>query len=134
MKRLANRLHRQGEDSGVVATEFVIIAPILIILVFGIIEFGFVFNAQISLTQAVREGVRVGAIGEDLSSAEMIARMTDSFNAVGGGTPSGVAVACPDTSATDEVATLTGTLPFESPISRFGPFDLTSTAVMRCGG
>jgi hypothetical protein len=110
-----------------------LILPILITLVFGIIEFGFVFNAQISLTQAVREGVRVGAIGDDMSEGNMVLRMQDAYNSIGGGTPSGSGTPCAQDDLSGD-AVLTGTLDFTTPIGQFGPFTLQSTAVMRCGG
>lgn len=39
--------------------------PILILLVLGIIEFGWLFNAQITLTSAAREGARVAVVNDD---------------------------------------------------------------------
>jgi len=39
-----------------------LVLPILLTLVLGIIEFGFYFNQQISVTQAAREGARAYAI------------------------------------------------------------------------
>ena len=110
-----------------------LILPVLLIVVFGIIEFGFVFNAQISLTQAVREGVRVGAIGDDLTAGNMVGRMDDAYTGIGGGTLTGVGTPCAE-GDTDGQARLVGTLEFTTPISRFGPFTLRSEAVMRCGG
>ena len=44
------------------AVEFAIILPLLLTLLLGIIEFGYLFNQQISLTQAAREGAREYAI------------------------------------------------------------------------
>ena len=37
--------------------------PLLLLIVFGIIDFGARSNAQITLTQAAREGVRLAALG-----------------------------------------------------------------------
>jgi Flp pilus assembly protein TadG len=37
--------------------------PLLLLLVFGIIDFGRALNAQITLTQAAREGARLDALG-----------------------------------------------------------------------
>jgi Flp pilus assembly protein TadG len=48
--------------------EFAFIAPILILLVLGIIAFGFQFAANIAATQAASEGARAAAAG--LSNAE----------------------------------------------------------------
>jgi len=124
---------RGAREQGAAAVEMALILPVLLIVVFGIIEFGFVFNAQISLTQAVREGVRVGAIGDDLTAANMVGRMEEAYSGIGGGTLSGVGTPCVP-GDTDESARLVGNLDFTTPITRFGPFTLQAEAVMRCGG
>ena len=38
--------------------------PLLLLIMFGIIDFGRALNAQITLTQAAREGARLAALGE----------------------------------------------------------------------
>lgn len=40
-----------------------LLLPILLIIVFGIIDFGRMLNAQISLTEAAREGARAESLG-----------------------------------------------------------------------
>lgn len=47
-------------------TEFALVLPILAILLFGVIQFGIVFNHYITLTDAVRAGARKGAVGRHL--------------------------------------------------------------------
>ena len=42
--------------------EFALILPVLLLLVFGIIQFGIIFNGQISVTSAAREGARVAVV------------------------------------------------------------------------
>ena len=49
-------------DRGAVAVEFALLLPVLVLLVFGIIDFGRVLNAQITVTQAAREGARLAAL------------------------------------------------------------------------
>ncbi|MDT8434295.1 MAG: TadE/TadG family type IV pilus assembly protein [Anaerosomatales bacterium] len=49
---------------GASALEFALIAPVLLALLFGMIEFGFVFHAQLSVTHAAREGARLAAVSE----------------------------------------------------------------------
>jgi Flp pilus assembly protein TadG len=44
--------------------EFALLLPVLLLLVFGIVDFGRALNAQITLTQAAREGVRLAALGQ----------------------------------------------------------------------
>jgi Flp pilus assembly protein TadG len=50
-------------DRGAAAVEFALLLPLLLLLVFGIIDFGRALNAQITLTQAAREGARLDALG-----------------------------------------------------------------------
>ncbi len=50
------------DQSGAAAVEFALVVPILFLLVFGIIEFGFIFNRWISVTHASREGARLLAV------------------------------------------------------------------------
>ncbi len=50
-------------DRGAAAVEFALLLPVLLLLVFGIIDFGRALNAQITLTQAAREGARLDAVG-----------------------------------------------------------------------
>lgn len=49
-------------------TEFAIVLPMLALLLFGVIQFGIVFNQYITLTDAVRAGARKGAVGRHLSN------------------------------------------------------------------
>jgi Flp pilus assembly protein TadG len=57
-------------DRGAAAVEFALLLPLLLFLVFGIIDFGRALNAEIVLTQAAREGSRLAALGE--SNANVI--------------------------------------------------------------
>ena len=49
--------------------EFAIVLPILLVLVFGIIQFGIVFNHYLTLTDAVRAGARQAAVSRTLSES-----------------------------------------------------------------
>jgi len=60
-RRLARSAAR---DRGAAAVELALLLPVLLLLVFGIIDFGRALNAQITLTQAAREGARIAALGE----------------------------------------------------------------------
>jgi Flp pilus assembly protein TadG len=51
-------------DRGAAAVEFALLLPMLLLLVFGIIDFGRALNASITLTQAAREGARLDALGQ----------------------------------------------------------------------
>jgi Flp pilus assembly protein TadG len=49
------------DESGASAVEFALVLPLLLILVFGTITGGMLYNEQLTLTQAAREGARFGA-------------------------------------------------------------------------
>jgi Flp pilus assembly protein TadG len=51
-------------DDGAVLVEFALIMPILMIFLFGIVEFGVNLNDFQSLRQAVREGARQAVVGD----------------------------------------------------------------------
>jgi Flp pilus assembly protein TadG len=60
-----SRPHRSaGRDRGAVAVEFALLLPLLLLLVFGVIDFGRALNAQVTITQAAREGARLAALGQ----------------------------------------------------------------------
>ncbi|MFC9332672.1 TadE family protein [Arthrobacter sp. NPDC057009] len=59
----------KSNERGAVAVEFALLAPILIMILLGVMEFGRAYNAQITLSNAAREGARVMAIEKDQSKA-----------------------------------------------------------------
>jgi hypothetical protein len=61
MKRLRRASQGRG-DGGATAVEFALVAPILFLLVFGIIEYGLWFSDSLSSRQGVREAARQGVV------------------------------------------------------------------------
>ncbi len=61
IRRMARHARR---DRGAAAVEFALLLPMLLLLVFGLIDFGRALNAQITLTQAAREGARLAALAQ----------------------------------------------------------------------
>lgn len=61
---LNRRRTREGvcSDSGASALEFGVVVPILFLLMFGMFEFGFIFQGQLAVTHAAREGARLAAV------------------------------------------------------------------------
>jgi Flp pilus assembly protein TadG len=53
-----------SREDGAAAVEFGLIAPILFLLLFGIISFGILFAQQLSLGNSARQGARMAAVGE----------------------------------------------------------------------
>lgn len=62
-----------GRERGAAAVEFALVAPILLALVGGIVEFSYTYNLQISVTQAAREAARTMAIFNDQGRAQAAA-------------------------------------------------------------
>lgn len=58
-------LPRGGDDRGAVIVEFALIAPILILLVAGTIQFGIMYSQYQVLQGAAREGARCAAVQAD---------------------------------------------------------------------
>ena len=64
----------RDSERGAVAVEFALLVPVLVLLVLGIMEFGRAYNAQVSLSNAAREGARVMAISNDATAARSAAK------------------------------------------------------------
>jgi len=136
-------MHRRSSanaarDRGAAAVEFALLLPVLLLLVFGIIDFGRALNAQVTLTQAAREGARLAALGEP----NVVSRTQA---AAAGLSPVAVTVmACPAGAGPGVDASVTTSYQFSfvTPIgaiagmfggSGFGsPITLTAQGVMPC--
>lgn len=124
------RLH--SGERGAAAVEFALVLPILIILVFFIMEFGRLYNIQISLTGAAREGARSMAINNAVPGAK--AATIDAAPSVPLTAPEitvspAVCAAGSTVTVTVEhtVDLISGYLPYSS-------MKLTGKGVMLCGG
>ena len=69
--RLLPRGFRMRDESGAAAVEFALVFPMLMLVLFGIIEFGAMYNAQLMITGAAREGARSMAISGDPVTAKL---------------------------------------------------------------
>jgi hypothetical protein len=61
MKRLRRTIQGRRDD-GATAVEFALVAPVLLLLVFGIIEYGLWFSDSLNTRQGVREAARQGVV------------------------------------------------------------------------
>ncbi|MBO1265976.1 pilus assembly protein [Proteiniclasticum sp. SCR006] len=75
-------IHKKEEGQGLV--EFALVLPILLLFLLGIIEFGWLFNARISLTSAAREGARVAAVSNINHQAKAEEAVTSSLSGASG--------------------------------------------------
>lgn len=53
-----------ARDRGAAAVEFALLLPLLLLMVFGMIDFGLALHAKVTITQAAREGARLAALGQ----------------------------------------------------------------------
>ncbi|MBI1885860.1 MAG: pilus assembly protein [Chloroflexi bacterium] len=74
-RRFLGRRKGAGER-GQGLVEFALIAPILLILMFAIVDFGMGFSAWIQVTNSAREGARLGAVRASESLIETRVRET----------------------------------------------------------
>lgn len=121
-------LHALRSERGAAAVEFALILPLLTVLLFGIIEFGRAYNAQVTLTHAVREGARALAIGDE--DPELVTR------AAAPALDAAELVITVSECDPGDSGTVSATYHFEYTIPLFytGTQDLTAEGVMRCGG
>jgi hypothetical protein len=127
---------RQQPEGGVALVEFAMVLPLLLVLVFGIIDFGRAFQTWITLTNAAREGARLGTVSQD---AQAVRQRCESTAGVSG-------VSCsvsglPGITGQDVTVTARFTLRFITPvgslISLMGgqgmrtTYNMSSTATMR---
>ena len=119
-------------EKGASAVEFALILPILIMLVFGIFQFGIAYNNYIALTHAAREGARLAAVTviTDENIAWFENRVQESAPSV---TIESITLSGQDGDIGYPVTvTVTGeVLNIEIPLVGSWPIQLTSTATLR---
>jgi len=140
MRRRIARRRCGHPESGAAAVEMALLLPLLLLILFGIIDFGRMYNMQIALTQASREGVRGLALGSSSNPTSVVQAAAYPV--------SGVSVAyttCPANPTATSVATVTATKTFTyvTPVSgllsvlgftSLAAPTITGKAEMRCGG
>jgi Flp pilus assembly protein TadG len=72
---------RRAGDAGAAAVEFALVATLLITLVFGIVDFGWLLNRTTLVNNAVREGARAAVVTR--SAADAVDAATSALTAVG---------------------------------------------------
>ena len=69
---LSRRKMRQ--EQGQTMVEFALVMPVLLLVIFGIIQFGVLYNDYISLTDATRVGARKAAVSRQTSDPVGLAK------------------------------------------------------------
>lgn len=115
--------------------EFALILPVLMLFIFGIVEFGRAYSARIQLTSAVREGARAVALGNDgVAATQGGAPGLNPALAPAQVSANNCTVTPPTPPPQDAIVSVR--YPFRYTIPFFGSntWTLTAKGVMRCGG
>jgi Flp pilus assembly protein TadG len=122
----------KSTERGAVAVEFALLVPLLVMILLGIMEFGRAYNAQVTLTNAAREGVRSMAINNSQATARTAAKTaaTQLNPALVDGNVTFSATDC--TVGTQITVTVSYSLSTMTGIA--GPFAMTGKGTMLCGG
>jgi Flp pilus assembly protein TadG len=123
---------QHNSERGAAAVEFALLLPLLLMLVLGTIEFGRAYNAQIILTNAARDGVRVMAIANDPTGAKTAAK--NAAATVSTTIPTTDITLSTSACSTGNQVTLTIKYNLSTITGIAGPFPMTGKGVMLCGG
>ncbi len=123
---------KRESEKGAAAVEFALVVPLLLAILFGIIQFGYVFFVQISMTQAARTAVRSIVVGNSQATAN-----TAALANVVGLTAANISyfpASCPAVS-TVPATTITVTVKYTvNPLGKLTSLPVTGKASMQCGG
>lgn len=75
---------KMKSEKGQSLVEFALVVPILLIFILGILEFGWLLNAKITLTSAAREGVRAAVVSSVSRDARAFNAASESVDGVSG--------------------------------------------------
>lgn len=129
------RFHQKNQK-GVASVELAIVLPLLLLLIFGTIEFGLLFYNKQVITNASREGVRAGIAYAGTTVVRQIVRDYCQSKLVGLGDPititdSNITITPPD-AQNDLTVTVSFDYPlFFAPLIGIDQATLTASTVMR---
>ena len=127
---------RNKNERGQAVVEFAVILPVLLLILFAILQFGVVFNNYIQVTAAAREGARKAAVSRTLgTSAAETAATTAAKNAAPGLTAGSVNVTFPNSPTFAQGSDITVQVTYPYAISIIGLVvssgNLSSSTTMR---
>jgi Flp pilus assembly protein TadG len=127
---------RRTNESGQAVVEFAIILPVLLMVLFAILQFGVVFNNYIQVTAAAREGARKAAVSRSLGTSAAETAATASAKAAAPGlTASKVTVTYPNSPTFAQGSDVAVKVTYPYSISILGIIvssgNLSSTTTMR---
>jgi Flp pilus assembly protein TadG len=143
----ARRRHKGHFERGAAAVEMALVMPLLTAMIVGIIDFSRIFNAELQLSQAAREGARLASLlpqttsiainSTDATAIQTRAQLAAPNPAFGATLPLTnvhvVAPYCTSSPSATDVATVRVDYVFNG-IYWMNGTTLSQTARMRCGG
>jgi len=109
------RLLRKRGEKGANLVEFAILAPFLILLLFGIIEFAWVFATNLDVKHGAREGARITAVNTpDSGNVDLAAEICSRMSMVGSDTATTITWASDGTPAVGEGVIVTVSTPLST--------------------
>lgn len=144
MNRLTERIKNQ---KGAALVEFAIVLPLLLVLVFGMIEFSIMFYDKAVITNASREGARAGIVysyPNRITEGEIEATVgnyvSNKLITFGATTPSAeeMTTVTGQCANAGDVVTVAVTFPYEFLVlpnfitTLTGSIDLSAVTIMRC--
>ena len=130
---------RSPRERGAAAVEMAIVLPVLVALAFGIIDFSRVFNAELQISQAAREGARLAALADgganytktDVRNRALAAAPAPGFGTTAPTIPDGDITLCQHSPGRLDTSSVKVSYSFAG---IFWSQNISQTAVMRCGG
>ena len=112
MKNTNRRKIELRSQKGQAVTEFALALPILVLLLFAVIQFGITFNNYVTLTDATRAGARKAAVSRQQSSPSAVVT-TAVRNSAANLTQSNLNVSVTSTWQPGADVTVTATYPYQ---------------------
>jgi len=113
--------------------EFAIVAPLFVLLLFGIIQFGLIFNNYVTLTDAARAAARKGAVSRNDPVGPAAACQNQGYAAANNLLRPPLSITCSSTGgwAPGSDVQVTATYPYHIKLFGIGIIDGTLTSVMK---
>lgn len=124
----------KSPERGAVMAEFALILPILLVILFGIVELGIAVNRAQAVEAAAREGARLASISST-TNGDVTARVNNALAGIPLDSPVAVAVApggCAGREGEAVTVTVTYLHDVTIPLLFSRNVDLTGQAVFRC--
>jgi Flp pilus assembly protein TadG len=103
-------------DRGAAAVELALLLPLLLLILFGIVDFGRMLNYKLTITHAAREGVRAASVGK--TASDVTTKVTTAASADGMSVYLDAPQVCPNpTGQAVVVVHLTGGFTFLTPLN-----------------